>query len=227
MPNIVVYSCVAGQYDNLFSTLFRSKPKHEEGVKYIVFVDDVETVTRQGIWEIRPLFWKHSSSYRRSSRWHKTNPQILFPEADYTVWIDGSQVIKPVNIFSDLVEPYTKNVDIATFKHPIRNCVYQELAACKQLKKDDPSVMDNQIQFYKKVGYRPGNGMVETACVVRKHTDAVANFNRKWWEQLESNSYRDQLSFNYVSWLCKIPYGHIPGHRAQSPFFDFVMHQKR
>ena len=227
MPNIVVYSCVAGQYDNLFSTLFKSKPKHEEGVKYIVFVDNVETVTKKGIWEIRPLAWKHSSSCRRSSRWHKTNPQILFPEVDYTVWIDGSQIIKPIKVFSELVEPYTKSVDIATFKHPIRNCVYQEIAACKRLKKDDPVVMDKQIDFYKKMGYSPGNGMVETSCVVRRNTEEVANFNKKWWEELESNSYRDQLSFNYVSWLCKIPYGHIPGHRAQSPFFDFVMHRKR
>ena len=227
MPSTVVYSCVSGQYDNPLYTLFKSQPKIEADVKYVLFADNVNTVSNRGIWELRPLAWSHASSKRRSSRWHKLNPHILFPEDDFTVWIDGSQIIKPIKVFSELVEPYTKSVDIATFKHPIRNCVYQEIEACKRLKKDDPVVMDKQINFYKKMGYSPGNGMVETSCVVRKHTEEVANFNRKWWEQLETNSYRDQLSFNYVSWLYKIPYGHIPGHRAQSPFFNFVMHQKR
>ena len=95
------------------------------------------------------------------------------------------------------------------------------------MRKDDPAVMDKQIAFYKKIGYKPNNGMVETSCVIRRNTEEVANFNKKWWEELESNSYRDQLSFNYVSWLCKMPYGHIPGHRSESPFFNFVMHQRR
>ena len=227
MPSTVVYSCVSGQYDNLLATLFKSQPKAEDGVKYVVFVDNVTAPTKKGIWEVRPLFWSHASSGRRSARWHKLHPHLLFPSADYTVWVDGSQIIKPIKVFQDLVQPYTQKFDIATFKHPIRDCVYQELNACKQLRKDDPAVMEKQIEFYKKVGYKPRSGMVETACVIRKNTDQVVRFNDKWWSELDANSYRDQLSFNYVSWLCKIPYGHIPGHRSQSPFFNFVMHRRR
>ena len=41
MVSTVVYSCVSGQYDNPLYTLFKSQPKTEAGVKYVLFVDDV------------------------------------------------------------------------------------------------------------------------------------------------------------------------------------------
>ena len=68
MVSTVVYSCVSGQYDNPLYTLFKSQPKTEAGVKYVLFVDDVNVVTKRGIWELRPLAWSHASSKRRSAK---------------------------------------------------------------------------------------------------------------------------------------------------------------
>lgn len=229
MSKIVVYSCVTGNYDKLHAGILNSQVIEEENAKYILFTDNVAEAKRFAnlhnvLWDVRPLVWQHPLCKRRTARWHKLNSTVLFPGTDHTVWFDGSQRIKQVRIVEQLVKPVMKGVSIAAFKHPDRTCVYQELEACKKLKKDNPTLMDQQIHKYRSEGYPPFNGMVETACVIRGNNTEVVRFNKLWWEQLQNHSFRDQLSFNYVAWKLNTKYGHIPGHRARSPFCDFVMH---
>lgn len=226
MSDIVVYSCVTANYDNLDRTLFRSNPVAEDNVQFILFTDDVPAGSR-GIWNIMPLRWHHHICQRRTARYHKCMAHQVLPAHDYSVWVDGSQAIKSVKVWEDLVEPLvTAGNDVATFKHPIRQCVYQEEKACEKYKKDNTAVMRGQMNRYRGAGYPAYNGMVETACVIRANTPDVHLFNTTWWDELEQDSFRDQLSFNYVCWSLDRPYGHIPGHRESSPFFEFVSHKR-
>jgi hypothetical protein len=151
----------------------------------------------------------------------------VLPAHDYSVWVDGSQIFKPVRVWEDLVKPVVEAAaDLATFKHPLRQCVYQEERACERHRKDNVGVMREQMDKYRAENYPPYSGMVETACVIRANTPEVHEFNAAWWEEIESNSFRDQLSFNYVCWRLGRPYAHIPGHREDSSFFNFVSHKR-
>lgn len=230
MSKLTVYSCVTGKYDAIKHTLMRSTVFADPDVKYVIYTDavtqpEVYTDPKSNCrWEYRPLVWKHPLCQRRTARWHKINSHLLPDIAECSVWIDGSQRIKPVSIREQLIEPSMNRHVLATFKHPERTCVYQELQACIYLKKDNPQLMKTQIAEYRKEGYPAWNGLVETACVVRRSCPDVVQFNELWWQQLVKHSYRDQLSFNYTSWRLGQAYGIIPGCRSRSPFFEFVRH---
>ena len=234
MTKLLVYSCVTGNYDSIEAVALKSTPKLEDGVKFVLYTDKLDandtpqthkTATIE--WELRPLLWKHPLNQRRSARWHKVNSHMLLDAAEYTLWLDGSQRIKSVSLLQDLLAPLANRFDLATFKHPDRTCVYQELQACIRLNKDNLTLMRQQVEGYKQAGYPPYNGLVETACLLRRNCPQILEFNRLWWNELEANSYRDQLSFNYVAWKLKQAYGRIPGSRAKSAFFEFVGHKPK
>lgn len=234
MIKLLVYSCVTGNYDAIDGVMLKSVPRAEEGVKYVLYTDRLKATDKPRKhkvttveWELRPLLWQHPLSLRRSARWHKINSHLLPDDAEYILWLDGSQRIKSVALFNDLVLPLHGKCDMATFKHPARTCIYQELSACIKLNKDNPTLMQQQINQYRSEGYPPYNGLVETACLLRRSCPQIVEFNKLWWKQLESHSYRDQLSFNYTAWKLKQAYGRIPGSRSKSAFFEFVPHKPR
>jgi hypothetical protein len=142
---------------------------------------------------------------------------------EQTLWIDGSQQIKAAGLL-DSSSLWCGARAMASFKHPDRTCVYQELQACCRLAKDNAELMRQQVSAYRASGYPPFNGLVETACVLRKSTAEIAQFNAAWWRELAEHSYRDQLSFNYIAQRCGLKYGVIPGCRSYSPFFEYVPH---
>jgi hypothetical protein len=233
MTNVVVYSCVTGGYDKLENTFSASSNVPENGVKYVLFSDKQrgsagKLTTAKGVeWEVRPLIWQHRFCGRRTARWHKLNPEAFTDQGDISIWIDASQRIKVERFVERLLAATvqkTPQVGIFSFKHPQRNCIYQELQACIDYRKDNPVLMRKQIEFYRTEGYPTSKGLVETACVVRRHTPSSVRFDRLWWYMLDHHSLRDQLSFNYVAWKNDTAFGRIPGCRLNSPFFDFVPH---
>lgn len=235
MSDIVLYSCVTNNYDKVEKTLLSSVGLAEPGVRFVLFTDSLpfggkpvphKDKESKIAWELRPLVWKHPICSRRTSRFHKVNSHKLDLNADCTIWVDGSQRLKPVSLVTQLVNPLISRYSLASFKHPERTCVYQEMQACRKYRKDNPILMRDQINAYKLEGYPPYNGLVETACVLRKQTTQIEEFNRLWWDQICKYSYRDQLSFNYVAWKLGLAYGKIPGCRLSSKFFEFVRHGK-
>lgn len=221
MYKVVVYSCVTGGYDKLEKTLLAARPKIDCNTEFYVFTENNSSLV-DSVWQTKALACKLANP-RKTSRWHKINSHLLFPEADITVWVDGSQKFKSFRLFNEFIEPYLKT-GIATFKHPDRKCIYQEYQACCHLNKDHKPTMKNQVDKYRAAGYPINNGLVETSCVIRENTKQVAGFNELWWNEVDKHSIRDQLSFNYVSWLTKTPYSIIPGCRVNSPFFSFSNH---
>ena len=223
MQQIKVYSCVAGNYDNVENSLFKSEPIAEDNVSYTLFTD--KNITNK-LWDVQPLGYRHQFCHRRTARWHKINSHILFPKHDITVWIDGNFKINNISINQFVYSLLQQGQNIFAFKHPDRNCIYQEFFACKRLGKDNPILMREQVELYRKEGYPSYNGLVETGCVVRVSNNLTAVFNTHWWHELAEHSFRDQLSFNYVAWKHKVPYGLIPGRGSKSDFFEYIRHTK-
>ena len=236
MSKVLVYSCVTGRYDNVVNAILASTGVAEEDVTYVLYTDQLGAGTAPQsyqhrdaaiTWELRPLIWSHLLCPRRTARWHKINSHLLPDRVDYTIWLDGSQRIRPIGLKAELLPCLEDRYALATFKHPLRSCVYQEAQACCVRNKDNHTLMQDQVAQYRPRKYPPYHGMVETACVIRKVSHDVTNFNQMWWQQIQEHSFRDQLSFNYVSWCLDFPYGHIPGHREDSLFFDFVPHRPK
>lgn len=145
------------------------------------------------------------SNPRRNARWHKINSHLL--DYEYSIWIDGSMEIKqPAEWF---IKNYLKDADIATFRHPDRDCLYQEAEACSQFGFDDPQIIKSQVERYKKEGYPKKNGLAETKMVIRRNNKKVEEFNRLWLYEITNYSFRDQISFNYCVWKSGIKLNYI------------------
>jgi hypothetical protein len=234
MSKVLVYSCVTGNYDNLEAGLLASDPIAEDSVQYVLYTDRLtpgsppqsyRNPAAQIDWELRPLLWQNPLCARRTARWHKVNSHLIPTDADYTVWLDGTQRSLKLPLGAKLLQGIGAGIELATFRHPERTCAYQEMYECIRLKKDNVTLMRQQMVKYRAAGFPAYAGLVETACVVRKATPSVTTFNQLWWQQIQEHSYRDQLSFNYTAWCLDLPYGHIPGHRYKSSFFEFVQHR--
>ena len=229
--DVLVYSCITGNYDNAVRAVLSQTGVADPRVGYVLYTDTKNQSTagsladlKNGFWITRPLLWRHPLCARRTARWHKINSHLLDVRAPVTVWIDGSHRVRPDLDVVSFATDALRIADLATFQHPERTCVYQELEACKRYRKDNPILMSSQVERYRSEGYPAYAGMVETCCVVRRDTEGVRQFNTAWWQQIESGSYRDQLSFNYVARKRDFLYGILPGHRTSSKFFEYVGH---
>jgi hypothetical protein len=214
MSKIVVYTCITGK---------RDRPKRVRSpneYRYVMFTD--ETNIQQKRWEVFPIQFQHKDPCR-VARYYKHNPHILFPDADFSIWIDGT--LSPIG---DL-EPILKNVDnhiIAAYAHPQRKTTYDEAAACIRLNKDSPQLIISQMNKYREAGFPDNLGLYCTPVLVRKHCWQMANLQNAWWGEICSGSRRDQLSFTYCLWKlsisCKLMAGSY--HPGANPYFYMSPH---
>lgn len=121
----------------------------------------------------------------------KIEPWKYLPNYDRYIWVDA-------NMHPKQLMPELPDADIVCLEHPARDCVYQELAACIQLNKDNPKVMIEQVAKYRAEGYPEHGGMVQTGFLVRNATDEIKEHASIWWGEVSAHSRRDQLSFNYA-----------------------------
>lgn len=176
--------------------------------------DDIKVLTT-------PLFLDD----RRTARQYKLLSHQYINE-EYSLWIDGNIDLKiPENeLMPLLIEKYLKDCDIATMKHPERDCIYQEAETCKLLTLDSPELIDEQMTKYRSEGYPEHNGMVATTYLLRRHSDKVKEFNNAWFSELCRYSRRDQLSFNYVAWKLGVKYNTFEGEWLDNPYFLYNLH---
>lgn len=218
--DLVVYTAIFGDIKDRLRPPIGFNP--DARTSFVCFTD--RPIQDAGLWKIRAPLWVSPSDARRTARFHKIMVHQVLPTATYWLWSDACLGLKvnPRNILAAV-----KGCELAAFKHPQRQCVYDEYEACRRWRKDNADVMSAQMDKYRFLGYPPANGLAETACVVRKNTPEVANFNTLWWRQLEEHSLRDQLSFDFTAWRFEITYGRIPGCRDKSNYFTYHPHPAR
>jgi len=194
--NIVVYTAIVNNYE-----ILKNPDYIDPKIKYICFTDQPIRLKMKSntIWEIRKIP-SSNLDHTRKARQLKILPHVFLDEfkCDYSIWIDGNITITG-NVF-DLINLYG-DCGISGFKHPLRNCIYQEAEACIKRDKDDPVIIKKQMDIYKENGFPKDYGLYETNVLIRKHSDKdVIRLMNVWWEEIKKYSKRDQLSFTYVIW---------------------------
>ncbi|MDR2600489.1 MAG: DUF616 domain-containing protein [Oscillospiraceae bacterium] len=195
IPNgrIAVYTTLFGEYD-----IVRSPKVYPENIDYY-YVSD----TKEGIptgWE-----WVDATNYLPEdlessllkARFIKTHPHLLFPEYDWSIYLDSN--VMPVNDISKYC--VSSNTDIVMFIHPRRDCIYHEALTVVSIAYSLASTVKPQMSKYRKQGMPSRFGLTETSVIVRKHnTKLCVQLMEEWWEEVYNKSKRDQLSFMYVIW---------------------------
>ncbi len=192
---IAVYTCVTGGYDAVdlekhrlttgldYFFLSDTKPDSLGGWEWI----DVDSIVADGIKD--PV---------RKNRYVKINGLRLFREYDYSIYIDGNFLI--VDNLKWMIDRIG-DAGIALFSHPLHDCLYTEAIICIEKALDDEKIIKKQINHYIDAGMPRHFGQFECGVMVRDHrNDCCLQVMDYWWEEVEKNSYRDQISFMYSVW---------------------------
>jgi len=95
------------------------------------------------VWQIKPLAFT-ALDQTKNARRHKVHPHLLFPQYDFSVWVDGK---------ADIKTPYLFTLCPTTFKislHSNRNCIYKECVAVECYKRDSHENIDTtKVDFEK------------------------------------------------------------------------------
>ena len=217
-PRIAVYTAITGRYDTL-----RKPSVTTPGVSYFCFTDEprwLSFINDTG-WTILALPGGRDLDPVRKARWAKILchriPQLA--AFDYSVWIDGN--LDVTGDLQSLVESLC-GATLTGFRHPFRDCLYEEGRACILEEKDDPGTIRRQLARYRSEGYPAHHGLTETNVLIRKHrAPEVITLMEAWWSEVSHHSKRDQLSFCYAAWRTGVRYETLgnTNARGRSKFF--------
>ena len=195
MNKKVIYTAIIGGYDELIEPEF--KP---DGWDFVCFSDrDLNSNT----WEIRKTIPLYSDN-TRTARKHKLLTHRFLPEYDISLWVDGN--IKVVGNINELLY----HLDDCNLNPNRGRLTY----------KDNPNLIQNQMNRYIGEGYPKDNGLVVQMEVLRRHNEKdVVDSMESHWLELKHNSKREQLSFNYISWKNDLKFNYIQGDSRSNQYF--------
>ena len=155
---IIIYTCIVGGYDALKEPLLLF-----DNVEYICFTEDAASIKKaeNSKWSIRQIPENIAKKQDRtlSNRYIKMHPKELFPEADYTVYVDGNIGIQSF-LGTYLLQTKAKT-GIAIFSHSQRQCAYVEAKVCISRRKGSREAIERQMQDYEKAGFPKNYGLYE------------------------------------------------------------------
>ena len=216
--DIVVYTAISQKYDSL-----KQQPNND-GIDFVAFVED-EIV--QPPWQTKSLI-QHSSDPNRNAKIYKVLSHNYFPKKQYSLWIDGSIILKVSPRF--LIDIFLGDFDMVVHKNPHRDCTYKEAKMCQRLGLDEYITIEKQMTRYRQDGFSENFGSHENAIILRRNNERVNKFNELWWREIEQGSRRDILSSVYASSKMGLSVGFFPGCISQhgptySGFFTYTKHQ--
>ena len=193
-----------------------------DGVDYHAFTDDN---TSNNTWITHPIIeFSNDPTYknRRNAKVYKILPFAFLPEYDYFFWVDSTHRLETDPY--EVVNKYLKETDVAIFKHPSQNCVYDEGKEVIRINFDHQNLVEDQLSYYQDMKYPKKNGLYELPVRVQRNTPLTQRMGWMWWEQICMFSSRDQISFPFVCHQLGIKPSILPG-RANTIRGNSIMPQ--
>lgn len=217
----VIYTAIVGDYDDLIN------PTPLEDWDYICYTDQP---LKSEIWQIKPIpeEIKYLSQVKQQ-RYIKLHPHILFPDYEFSLWVDANISIKG-NINNYISENCSDTGTVLFIgKHPHRNCIYKEAITCKAMNKDKEEIINKQMAKYESEGFPHNMGLPQSCIIFRYHNEpSCINLMETWWKEIEQHSHRDQLSFNYALWKSPAPIKYLSDKIYHCDYFNWSgQHKKR
>ncbi|GMP72438.1 hypothetical protein CsSME_00030480 [Camellia sinensis var. sinensis] len=211
---IVVASAIFGAYDLI------QQPKNisevaKKTVCFCMFVDEeteiflrnsslLDSSNKHGLWRVIVVHNLPYTDPRRNGKVPKLLLHRLFPNARYSLWIDGKLelVVDPYQILERFL--WRKNVSFAISRHYKRFDSFVEAEANKAAGKYDNASIDFQINFYRNEGLTPyseaklplTSDVPEGCVIVREHIPISNLFTCLWFNEVDRFTSRDQISFS-------------------------------
>lgn len=153
----------------------------------------------------------------KSARYYKIN-FAEYIKSDISLFVDGTFA---VNVNLDRWEMRKWIAPMTVIKHPVDDCAYVDAVSCLKMGKGDPLEIMQQASDYFRDGMPKSYGLISSGILMRERKPQVIEFCKKWWEQVEKYSSRDQLAFSYTRWKNQADWIHtiVWDYRIQHEFF--------
>lgn len=176
----IVYSSIYGGYDTPIKQRIKEMP--------VLFTDQI---LADG-WHVKTREINRKGD-RMKAKYFKCNPHRVL-SCDASIWIDGSGTILDKDFVNKCIE-YLGDADMLAFRHPDRDCIYDEAEFCYMFEKYRHEDIVGQVESYKAMGWPEHNGLWACGLLVRRHNKRTKKFNELWWKHINKYTYQDQLSF--------------------------------
>ncbi|XP_071685868.1 probable hexosyltransferase MUCI70 isoform X2 [Rutidosis leptorrhynchoides] len=163
-----------------------------------------------GIWRIILLKHPPYDEPRRNGKVPKILTHRLFPQAIYSIWIDGKMelIVDPLLMLERYLWRGKHTFAIAQHKH--HKNIYEEADSNKRRKKYARPLIDRHMKIYRYEGLEPWSPLKQTisdvpegAIIIREHTALNNLFSCLWFNEVNLFTPRDQLSFGFVVYRLK------------------------
>lgn len=207
-----IYTVITGGKDTLNEDI------NVRGAKAVCFTDNPDL--KSSVWEIRqiPSLYK---DVRRDSRTVKMLPHIFFPDAEYSLYIDGNLVSRVP--MQRMINEYLEDDDIMVFKHHTRDCLFEEAEECIRLGLDDKETILKHVERYK--DFPQHRGLYQCGVILRRHTPKIKRLNEAWFAQYMTGCKRDQVSFPYVLEKEGVSIFAVDSYAYLHDYFDYKNHK--
>lgn len=219
----VVYTCITGGYDIIQEPLYI-----HPSIDYILYTDNQNC--KSSVWQIRPIKDEVArlGDNILINRFYKFNPQNLFDQYDYSLYLDGN--IRVISDIRNMVNRLNNTLGLALHRHSSRNCIYKEAEVCRIEKKGNYDLILKQLEKYRREGFPENFGLYEANVILSdlKNSNANIVFSSWWKEFLNSKSFRDQISLPYIIWKCGYKFediGNLGINMHNNPKLEKVTHK--
>jgi hypothetical protein len=214
-PRRVVYTCLFG-FSEHFNDFTYAR---DDDIDFICFTDDADL--RSDFWNIKHVDPGQLDPARAAKR-IKALPHRFLPDHACSLYIDNTIRLKaaPARLFDDYLAGAASS--IVCFRHPQRDCVYEEAEAVIAAGFDSADRVGAQMRLYRRMGYPDHNGLVASGFLLRRHHDPVLKpVMERWHRQVLRHSHRDQLSMNPVMWFDRLGPAYLDLHFNDQDLLDW------
>ena len=236
---VCVYSAIYGGYDEL-----KRWPAQTVDTDFLCFMDTSPSGCTKG-WNVIAAT-SRAEHPRMQAKFSKILSHRVFPNGmlawryhrldaqfrgrtryDILIWIDGSIQIRS----SRFVEEFVSRIGPSgwvMFKHPDRDCIYDELAVSLAMHKYRDQPLERQVASYRAEGYPAHRGLMACGLIGRRANDPRhERINEAWWQENLRWSYQDQLSLPVVLWRMGCSCETVAMNLWDNPWFDWIPHASK
>lgn len=219
---VCVYTCITGNYDELKEI---DNNLIDKDIDYYCFTNNKNIKSKT--WNVVYIEDFSLSNHMLNRKIKMLGHETINNDYDVLVWLDGNILLKKkISVFLKEQCNLDKYPFVA-FKHPDRDCIYDEAIACIKLKKDKKEIIEKQMEFYRKDRYPKHAGLCEMSIFIRKTNDSIVNETMSlWYEMINKYSKRDQLSFMWCVKKKNMMLQQIPLNISNNKYFSKVEHFK-
>ena len=194
---VIVYTAITGSYDKMQEHSF-----FDRQWDFRFYTDQkIESLNKDHLWEVTEIPQTEESDLNRVAKKYKILPHRFLSDYEYSIWIDGNISLTGAHLIRLFKEFIKSEKVLGISKHPFRNSVKEEIAACLEAHKDTPEKIQGWKRVLDESTFTDDQGLFEMNVILRRHNDPICvKIMEDWWEIIRHYSKRDQLSFTYALW---------------------------